>query len=429
METIVGKRSKIWAGVFWLSVLLSICLTVGHGLAKSASPAQLDLFESVWETVDKNFYDADFNDVDWAAIGEQYRPQVRQASTRPQKVALINQMLAELNTPHTQLYTPNEPAYYQLIGIFYSRLPALQSQLEAAFPDGKIEYTGIGIVTHQKSDKTYVKAIFDGSPAAESDLQVGDQILSVDGQSFEPIESFSGKADRSISLQVQSSPDASQKEITIVPKVYDGSTMFLDAMEESIDIVEKAGQQIGYVHIWSYAGDQYQEKLEEALMFGRLKDAEALVLDLREGWGGAPPTALHVFTARGPSVTNVGRDRNPFTYHSQWNKPVVMLVNEGSRSAKEILAYAFKQYEIGPVVGTTTAGAVTAGRVFVMPDQSLLHVAVGDVYVDETVRLEGVGVAPDIEVLFEVEYAQGADPQKERAFEIALNSLNSLTSR
>ena len=101
-----------------------------------------------------------------------------------------------------------------------------------------------------------------------------------------------------------------------------------------------------------------------------------------------------------------------------------MLVNEGSRSAKEILAYGFQQYDIGPVVGTTTAGAVTAGRAFLMPDKSLLYVAVADVYLDETVRLEGVGVTPDVVVPAPLPYTQGADPQKERAIAVALGTLN-----
>ncbi|MEL6160055.1 MAG: S41 family peptidase [Cyanobacteria bacterium J06554_11] len=420
------RRYLVWFGVFGLSVLLSLWLTTGLGSVQSASSAQTDLFDAVWETVNENFYDANFNGVDWSAAGTQYRQQVAQASTQPQKIDLINQMLSELNTSHTHLFTANEPAYYQLLGIFYPRSQDLHSQLEETFPEGKIEYTGIGIVIQQKSKKTFVKAIFDGSPAAATDLKVGDEILSIEGQPFKHIESFAGKADQSVSLQVQPSLNpASQTEITVTPRIYDGLTMFLEAMEESVDIVEKAGKQIGYVHIWSYAGDQYQDSLEAALMFGRLKDTDALVLDLREGWGGAPPTALHIFTAEGPSVTNVGRDRPPFTYHSQWNKPVVLLINEGSRSAKEILAYGFKRYNIGPVVGTTTAGAVTAGRAFIMPDKSLLYVAVGDVYVDETVRLEGIGVTPDVEVPFQVEYAQGTDPQKERAIAIALQALNS----
>lgn len=419
----VFRRYKRGLGVL-ITTLVCLLFVIGQRPWVSASLAQSELFDAVWETVNDNFYDPNFNGVDWAAERDQYRPRVIGASSPTEGAALINEMLAELNTSHTHLYTADDPAYYQLLGIFYPRSPDLQTQLQETFSTGKIEYTGMGAVTFQKRDKTFVKAVFDGSPAAAAGLQVGDQIISVEGQPFQPIQSFANKANQPISLQVQLSPNpASQKTIALTPELYDGVTMFLDAMEESIEVVDKAGQRIGYVHVWSYAGDQYQEKLEEALMFGPLKEADALVLDLRDGWGGAPPTALHIFTARGPSVTNVGRSGEPFTYQSQWSKPVVMLVNEGSRSAKEMLAYGFQAYEIGPVVGTTTAGAVTAGRAFIMPDESLLYVAVGDVYVDEAVRLEGVGVTPDILVPFSPEYAQGADPQKERAIAVAIDSI------
>lgn len=102
---------------------------------------------------------------------------------------------------------------------------------------------------------------------------------------------------------------------------------------------------------------------------------------------------------------------------------MVMLVNEGSRSGKEILAYGFRKYGIGPVVGTKTAGAVVGGILRVMDDGSILYLAYADVQVDG-VRLEGVGVEPDIEVPFSLEYAQGADPQKERAIEVAIEAAN-----
>lgn len=100
-----------------------------------------------------------------------------------------------------------------------------------------------------------------------------------------------------------------------------------------------------------------------------------------------------------------------------------MLVNEGSRSAKEILAFGFQQYQIGPVVGSRTAGYVVAGRPFLMKDNSLLYVAVADVYVNGDQRLEGKGVVPDIVVPFSVEYAQGVDPQKEQAIATLLEQL------
>lgn len=414
----VFRLEKIWLKRLLIIIVVSLSFGLLQRLTGPATSQQQLLFDTVWETVNDNFYDPDFNGVDWTALGEQYRPQV---AASDDKATLINQMLSQLNTSHTHLYTPDEPAYYQLLGIFYPRVSEFETQLAERFPEGKLEYAGIGIVTREKAGNTFIKGIFDGGPADKAGLKVGDQILSVAGEPFHPIRSFLGQADQPVELQMQPSAASSQKTVTVTPQLYDGITMFLEVMDNSIEVIQKAGKQIGYVHIWSYAGDQYQEKLENELFYGRLKKADALVLDLRDGWGGAPLTALNLYTARGPSLTSIGRDRTRVTHHSQWKKPVVMLVNEGSRSAKEILAYGFQQYDIGPVVGTTTAGAVTAGRAFIMPDDSLLYVAVADVYVDETVRLEGVGVTPDVVVPFPVEYAQGTDPQKERAIATALD--------
>ena len=315
------------------------------------------IFEEVWETVNDNFYDPNFNGVDWRAMGEKYKPQVMQAQSSEDVAAVINQMLSELKTSHTYFYTPNQPAYYQILGIFAPRSPDFRQQLKKFFPTGKIEYSGIGIFTKDINGKTFVSGVLDGSPADKAGLQVGDQLLSIEDRPFQPIQSFAEKAGQSVTLKIQRSANPnSQQDIAITPKMLDATTMFLDAMQASTQVIEREGKKIGYVHIWSYAGDQYQQQLEEELLYGRLQDAEGFVLDLREGWGGAPQTALNIYTAKDLAVTNIPRNGTRNTYHSQWNKPVVMLVNEGSRSAKELLAYGFQQFGIGPVVGEKTAG-------------------------------------------------------------------------
>lgn len=381
-------------------------------------------FDQVWQTVNENFYDPNFNGVDWNAMREKYAPQVRQAQSSEAAAVLINQMLSELKTSHTHFYIPNEPAYYQILGIFQPRIPDLQQQLKKFFSNGKIEYSGIGIFTKDIDNKTFIRAILDGSPAAEVGLKVGDELLSVNKEPFQPIQSFAGKAGQKVTLLIQRSRNPeSQQEIAVTPKMLDATTMFMDAMQASTQVIGREGKKIGYIHIWSYAGDQYQQQLEDELIYGRLSDADALVLDLREGWGGAPLTALNIYTAKALSVTNIPRNGRRYTTNSSWNKPVVMLVNEGSRSAKELLAYGFQQYNIGPVVGSKTAGAVVAGRAFLMQDGSLLYVAVSDVYVDGDKRLEGNGVTPDIVVPQSIEYAEGADPQKERAIAQAIELL------
>jgi carboxyl-terminal processing protease len=122
-------------------------------------------------------------------------------------------------------------------------------------------------------------------------------------------------------------------------------------------------------------------------------------------------------------MTIIPRDRKSYKSDFHWRKPVVMLVNEGSRSGKEILAFGFQRYKIGPVVGSKTAGAVVGGRPFIMQDGSVLYLAVADVFVDDKYRLEGKGVTPDVSVPFSLEYAAGADPQKERAIEVAIEKV------
>lgn len=417
------KTSRITIAAF-LSVSVVLLFLVFSPVLATKGEVKATAFDEVWETVNKNFYDPNFNGVDWHAMRQKYAPQVRQAQSSEAAAALINQMLSELNTSHTRFYIPSEPAYYQILGIFQPRIPDLQQPLKKFFPNGKIEYSGIGIFTKEIDNKIFIRAILDGSPAAEAGLKVGDELLSVDGQPFQPIQSFIGKAGQKVTLLIQRSRNPeSQQEIAVTPKMLDATTMFMDAMQASTQVIGREGKKIGYIHIWSYAGDQYQQQLEDELIYGRLTDADALVLDLREGWGGAPLTALNIYTAKGLSVTNIPRNGRRYISNSTWNKPVVMLVNEGSRSAKELLAYGFQQYNIGPVVGSKTAGAVVAGRAFLMQDGSLLYVAVSDVYVDGDKRLEGNGVTPDIVVPQSIEYAEGADPQKERAIAVAVETV------
>ncbi|MBW4574741.1 MAG: S41 family peptidase [Aphanothece sp. CMT-3BRIN-NPC111] len=423
MKRIMLRRNNSLVITALISVsFMLLCWLISPVLPMGAPHSEI--FNKVWQTVNDNFYDPNFNGVNWKAMRSKYAPQVTSAQSNVEAAAVINQMLSELKTSHTRFYTPDEPAYYQVLGIFEPRIPNLRKQLQKFFPQGKIEYSGIGIFTKDINGKTFVSAILDGFPAASSGLMVGDQLLGVDNRPFQPIQSFAGKAGQKVKLLIQRSQDpATQQEIVVTPKLLDASTMFLDAMKASTQVIERQGKKIGYVHIWSYAGDQYQPQLEEDLFYGRLKNADALVLDLREGWGGAPLSALNIYTARGPSVTSIRRDGTKFTDIAHWNKPVVMLVNEGSRSAKEILAYSFQQYDIGPVVGAKTAGAVVAGTAFLMPDGSLLYLAVADVYVDGNQRLEGKGVIPDVMIPFSLEYARGADPQKERGLEVALAAV------
>jgi len=418
--------------VFSLIALIILSpILLKNSLAKDSQYSAT--LNEVWQEVDENFFDPKFNGVDWKQKRQEYESRVKQAQSIEEASGVINQMLSELNTSHTRFYNKLEPAYYQLLGIFDSR--GFRKEINKVFPDGKIDYPGIGIFTKDINGKTFITAILDGSPAAKAGLKVGDAVMAVDGKPYQPIQSFTNKADQQVKLSIQRTADSkSPEEITVVPKNLDPNTLFLEAMRTSVKIIERGNavrtssgaesdrKKIGYVHIWSYAGDQYQQLLVNEIAYGKLSDADALILDLRDGWGGADPNYLNIFTEKVPILTRIGRDGVKRELDFQWRKPVVMLVNNGSRSGKEILAYGFQKYKLGKVIGTKTAGAVVGGSPFLLKDGNLLYLAVIDVLVDGE-RLEGKGVIPDIEVPFPLEYAQGKDPQLEKAVEVLLEQL------
>jgi carboxyl-terminal processing protease len=381
--------------------------------------AELGVYEEVWRTVYEHFYDPTYHGQDWLAIGKRYRPLAAAAVSDAQRSVVINRMLSELGASHTGYYTDSDPAYYQLLDIFSG---ALRQPLRRLFPDGQVSYPGIGIFTTSLDDKTFISGLLDGLAAAKAGLRVGDEIIAVDGAPFHPIKSFASKIGHQVPLTVRRRGDAPAEEVIVVPEQIRPNKAFLTAMEESVRIIESNGVKIGYIHIWSYAGGRYQQALERELSSGRLKEADALVWDLRDGWGGAESEYLHLFTGRAPVTTLINRDGLKSVANVSWRKPVTMLINGGTRSGKEILAYGFREYGVGELIGSRTAGAVLAGRAYLLRDGSLVLVAVADVLVDGR-RLEGVGVMPTISVPFQLPYAQGHDPQLDRAVEVLSGTI------
>lgn len=197
--------------------------------------------------------------------------------------------------------------------------------------------------------------------------------------------------------------------------------MFLRGLKRSARVIAAGKARIGYVHVWSYASRRFQSALEDLIAEGPLKEADALVWDLRGGWGGAEPQYLDLFNPRAPTIEVKDRVGESGFIDVKWRKPVAMLINGGARSGKEALAYGFREYRLGELVGARTEGAVLASTAFLIGDDGLLLLAVEDMLVDGK-RLEGVGVEPTIEVPFDQRYAAGADPQLDRAVQVLARS-------
>jgi C-terminal processing protease CtpA/Prc len=368
----------------------------------------ISTFDGVWQTVRDRFYDPHLNGLDWLAVRERYRAAAAEATSNARLAEVINDMLSELHASHTRYYTPDEPEYYQLADIFAGGLR--RRGLDRAFPGGRISYPGIGVLSRPGvSGGSLITGVVDGTPAEKAGLLAGDEIVSADGERFEPVQSFRDKVDKHVVLELHRAGTVQQLPVT--PVEIEPNKMFLEGMRASARVLQANGRRIGYVHVWSYAGYAYQEALERLLSDGILRDADALIWDLRDGWGGAVPQYLDLFNPRAPTMRVTDRSGAHEFENVKWRKPVAMLINRGTRSGKEVLAYGFKKYELGEVIGTQTEGAVLAATAFLV-GRGLLLLAVDDVQVDGE-RLEGVGVAPTIEV--QPAFGERGDPQLNRA--------------
>lgn len=378
---------------------------------------RLVVFDEIAEIAQIQFFDPDMNGIDWDRHVSSYRSRIFPDMSHEAFAEEVNRMLAELGASHTELYVRNSPLWYQLAGVFLPGNDSLERELAPYLMDGGPIYSGIGIVVESRLEGDFVVAVLDGHPAQTAGVLMGDRIVSVDGQPYHPISSFQMRAGQSSQVLVERRPGEIMS-IAVTPALLDGRTMFEEAMLASIRIVEDADARIGYIHVWSYAGQKYQDILTSAALYGDLSIADVLILDVRGGWGGANSSFLNFFSALTVQTKSISRDGVQRQFVGSWTKPVVLLVDEGVRSGKEVFAYGFRKLGLGPIVGETTGGAVLAGRINVLSDGNLLYIAVADVQVDG-IRLEGIGVEPDIRVPFDPAFAAGNDPQLERALKIA----------
>lgn len=411
---------RIWRWVLFVVIASFWADGIVHARAQAQPPTALPpLVNQVSRLVHRHFFDHERVARLWPSALAEHAATLPSESTGEQIHDAIDAMLAELRASHTGLFVADQLAYYELMDIFARR--EWRSRLHNLFPDGRIAYTGIGVVPQTINDRTFLAGVYHGGPAARAGLLVGDEIVAADGKPFDPIASFTGQAGRTVTLEIRRHENRPTRDIRVVPEQIRPNAFFLEAMRASARIIEHDNHNLGYIRIWSYARRAYHRLLIEELAEGRLKNVDGLILDLRGGWGGAQPDYAELFVGGAPIMTFTGRDGEESFATYRWRRPLAVLIDEGTRSGKEVIAYGLKRGGV-PLIGSRTAGALLAGRGFLLDDGSLLVLAVSDVRV-EGERLEGKGVLPDRIVPFSLPYAAGTDPQLDAAVNLLTDAI------
>jgi carboxyl-terminal processing protease len=398
---ILGEKRMIKMLRLWGLVLILCSFHGAYAGAKHEGFDPLECFDKVWNIINDEFWDPNFNGVDWEDARRRYRPEAIATQDHESFAEIVNQMLAELKTSHTRYYTKWDTGYY-IIKVVFGK------------PD--THRSGIGVVTKKIEGRYFAIAVTHKSPAKDVGILAGDWLVEADGRPFHPIRSFENKADQDVELVVQrGSSERTRKKLTLKPIDMKEKDRLGNDSHASLKTIEHKGYRFAYVRLWWLRGEEMKFALQSGIY--RANETEGLIIDLRDGYGGDMGYEfIAPFLQYGlgkVTVESTGRKRK-FKSIAGCNKPVVVLINGGSRSGKEVLAYLFKKTGRGLLIGERTAGYVTGGRKQDISPDSFLYYGAAHMLIDGK-PLEGVGVGPDIQVPFDIRFVAGEDIQLERA--------------
>ncbi len=264
-------------------------------------------------------------------------------------------------------------------------------------------YGGIGvIVTPGEDNLITVVAPIEGTPGERAGLRTGDKIIKVDDKEF-----TADNMDKAVKM-MKGEPNTTVT-LTILRKTKDGKNQYIDMeiVREEIrlvtvksDIIEDS---IGYINITSFdelTYDDFKKELNSLMK----QNIAALILDLRNNPGGLLNVCIDIadeFLDEGVIVYTETR-RGERVYEKSDKKhidiPLVVLVNEGSASASEILAGAIRDRNRGILIGTKTFGKGIVQRIRELSDGTGFKLTVSEYFTPNGTSIHGLGIEPDIVV-------------------------------
>lgn len=318
----------------------------------------------------------------------------------------IRGMLDSLGDPHTRYSDPQS------------------FQKESEYISGA-EYEGIGAWMDITGEYAEITSPMPGSPAEEAGLRPYDLVIAVDGEDMtgvdpnDAIQKILGPQDTTVVLTIQRE-GSEPFDVSIVRR----------AIVTPMVISEMLENDIAYIQLTQF-GDLTVEELRNALDDLMPKNPKGLILDLRNNGGGYVQVCVDVaseFLPEGKLVlTEKDGDGSEMEYFTKGeggralDVPMVVLGNQGTASASEILIGALRYHERAVFIGMKTYGK---GSMQIQPELvngGAVSVTIARWYTPDGQLIHGVGIEPDIQVeITEQDYAAESDPQLDRAVQYLL---------
>lgn len=354
---------------------------------ETAKPAEVD-FSSFWKA--------------WSIIEEKY---VGNDTLDREKMVYgaISGMVKALDDPYTVFFPPVEHELFE-------------SEIEGQFG-------GIGAEIGMRKGILTIIAPLSGSPAAAAGLIAGDKILQIDDTATadllldEAVRRIRGDTGTIVKLTILREKEDEPRIVEIMR----------DIIHIPILEMEKHGGDIFIVHLYNFSEQsplEFRRALEEMARSG----ANKLILDLRNNPGGFLEAAVDIASWFLESGNVVAReqfgDGSEMTHRSRgynalYNTPTVILINNGSASASEILAGALRDHKDIQLIGTKTFGKGSVQELVGVTENTSLKVTIARWLTPSGISLSDNGLEPDVVVeISSQDREELRDPQLDKALEI-----------
>src|SRR5262245_13257305 len=377
------------------------------------------LFDQVWRAINDNYYDRNFNGVDWRVQRDVFRTQAEAATTSADLYRVLRQMIGRLGDAHTRIYSPEE-----------------------GFDRYKPTGTSVGVIVRRIEGKPIVVSVEPGSDAYRLGIRPGYTVLRIDGlpidKKLEQIRSDVGDSSTQTALELQSYdrifsgvPDKSVAVTFVDPA---GNKVPVTLIRKYVEyqrrvIVRELPYKIGYIELNGF-GPEIEKEFDYAMQY--VQGTRGLILDLRNNGGGFVTTvgqvASYFFdeeTDLGEFITRQGRStrRRTQRLRTLYREPLTVLVSSRSASGSEIFAAAMQERKRALILGTsqTTCGCLLGvSRTLKLLDGGKLNISDTDYRTALGRRIEGTGVKPDLLVdVLTTDLYSGRD----RALDVAVDRL------
>lgn len=326
------------------------------------------------------------------------------------KLKIFAEVLSEIKENYVDAVNDKDLVYGAIRGMLSSLDPHSSFMPPDIYKEMQIntkgEFGGLGIQISIKDGILTIIAPIEDTPAYIAGVEAGDKIIKIDGEStknmslYDAVTKLRGPKGTPVTITIVRKELEEPKDITIIRDIIKIRSVKSRVIDEKI----------GYIKLLQFQQKTSME-LKKALEALEKQEINALILDLRNNPGGLLNVSIDVASQFLPSDKLVvyikGRSGEKIEYHTlnskpKYEYPMIVLVNEGSASASEIVAGALQDWGKAVVLGTQTFGKGSVQTVIPLSDGSGLRLTTARYYTPKGRSIQATGIKPDIIVKLKV---------------------------